>query len=211
MMPLNLPLQKIKTALEQFGQPYTDLSQNAIKLFEALGYNTQRRGNIGYKTYYDFCTQYLNTQPTDTDSHNALANNWLQIQLLFQLSEQELETEFSLFVDNSLNKKLYESYLFVAIQLTPQNYTRTELANISRQINRHFPMPVMVLFNYDNLITLTVIDRRLNLKYIDQKVLLKITLIKDIAYPIANNTNTHPHQHTHRAHLEILNDISQPK
>lgn len=211
MMPISAPLQKIKTALEQFGQPYTDLSQNAINLFEALGYNTQRRGNIGYKTYYDFCTQYLNIQPTDTDNQNALANNWLQIQLLFQLSEQELETEFSLFVDNSINKKLYESYLFVAIQLTPQNYTRTELANISRQINRHFPMPVMVLFNYHNLITLTVIDRRLNLKYTDQKVLLKVTLIKDIAYPIANNTNTHPHQHTHRAHLEILNDISLPK
>ena len=93
----------------------------------------------------------------------------------------------------------WQSYLFFAIRLkdraTP--YTRTELSNITREVNKLFLMPAMVIFQHGQTITLSVINRRLDKRYSDRDVLEKVTLIKDIN--IAQ---------THRAHLEILADLA---
>ena len=55
----------------------------------------------------------------------------------------------------------------------------------------------MILFRYDNYLTVAVIDRRLHKKESSKDVLEKVTLIKDI------NVSK-----PHRAHIEILYDLS---
>ncbi|MDY0150777.1 MAG: Eco57I restriction-modification methylase domain-containing protein, partial [Candidatus Cloacimonas sp.] len=77
------------------------------------------------------------------------------------------------------------------------NYNRSTLADISRQINRQYAIPLILLFHYGNCLTISVVNRRANLKHSQKDVLEKVTMIKDIAI-----------QNTHRAHVEIIHDLS---
>jgi adenine-specific DNA-methyltransferase len=98
-------------------------------------------------------------------------------------------------VDNTI----IQSYLFIALELAqPERpYTRTQLARITREINKQFSMPVLLLFKHDAALTFAVINRRLHKRDPGKDVLEKVTLIKDIQF--AN---------PHRAHVEILYDLS---
>jgi len=81
--------------------------------------------------------------------------------------------------------------------LQDDGYSRTQLAGITREINKLFPMPVMILFRHGDTLTLSIINRRLHKRDELRDVLEKVTLIKDINF-------TDPH----RAHIEILFDLS---
>src|SRR5205085_1517602 len=86
---------------------------------------------------------------------------------------------------------------FFAIELGGRQYTRTHLAEITREVNRLFLQPAMLLFKHGDTLTLSIIDRRLNKLDSSKDVLEKVTLIKDIRI-----------SSPHRAHLEILSDLS---
>ena len=90
-----------------------------------------------------------------------------------------------------------ESYLFFAIKLGGDQYSRTKLSQITREMNKAFDMPAMILFQHGGALTFAVIDRRLNKVDESKDVLLKATLIKDINFA-----------DTHRAHIDILSDLS---
>jgi len=77
--------------------------------------------------------------------------------------------------------------------LKGKDYARGKLAGIARQINRVFPMPVMVMLKHGDLLSIAVINRRQNKVNADKDVLEKVTLIRDIS--IAS---------PHRGHLDIL-------
>jgi type I restriction-modification system DNA methylase subunit len=81
--------------------------------------------------------------------------------------------------------------------LRSEEYSRTQLAAITRAVNKIFPMPALILFKHGTTVTLAVIDRRLHKRDESKDVLEKVTLIKDIR--CAN---------PHRAHIEILFDLS---
>jgi len=117
--------------------------------------------------------------------------------LLFQLSREEVSQQASLFDTKQVDKTIIETYLFFALELTGDEYNRTDLSNITREINRLFPMPVMVLFKYGNKLTFSVINRRLHKRDESKDVLEKVTLIKDISI-----------ESPLRAHIEILFDLS---
>jgi hypothetical protein len=92
--------------------------------------------------------------------------------------------------------------LFFALELSEtridgKEFTRTDIANITREINKLFPMPVFVLFKRGGFLTLSVVNRRLHRRDETKDVLLKVTLIKDIDF-----------QNPKRSHLEILKDLS---
>ncbi len=77
------------------------------------------------------------------------------------------------------------------------DYARGKLAGIARQINRIFPMPVMVLFKIGGRLSIAVINRRLNKRDDSKDVLGKVTLIQNIAIE-----NPHP------GHVDILASFS---
>lgn len=196
---------EIKAVLESFADG--NLYENAIRFFESLGYTTERTHRLAEPTATCFLQSFPDAiRPFRTEK--AMINDWKFVDLLFQLTTSEIkkllmddaaqaEIEFGTEGMEGTNLAIIESYLFFTLHLTGDRYTRTQLSDITREINRLFPMPVMILFRYGETLTLSVINRRVSKTDKDKDVLEKVTLIKDIRF-----------LNPHRAHLEILYDLS---
>ncbi|MCX7916266.1 MAG: hypothetical protein N3A53_08210, partial [Verrucomicrobiae bacterium] len=191
--------QSIDTALRSFAaQP---LAAAATALFDTLGYRSERRFTLTPNTADGFVDRFGKDKPLNPE--HALLDDWQTVDFLFQLTDDEIRDAASGMASLAFESKgkyngaAMESYLFVAIGLKKPHYTRTQLAGITRAVNRLFPMPVMLLFKHGDTLTLSIINRRLHKRDEAKDVLEKVTLIKDIR--IAN---------PHRAHIEILYDLS---
>jgi len=171
----------------------------AINLFRSLGYVSEKRPlQPSYKPF-EFLDIYNPESKLNYDK--ALTKQWESIHFLFQLTSEEIKSVSQPSLDIGTLKRvddsIIESYLFFALKLTEGHYTRTDLASITREINKIFPMPVMILFCNSDTLTLSIINRRLSRVDESKDVLKKVTLVKDINYsdPL-------------RAHIEILYDLS---
>jgi len=183
----------IQDALQAFAKG--NLTKNSLELFSKLGYVTERRAPLDKPTFDEFQDTYISDQRFDETK--ARVKEWKYVDLLFQLSREEVSQQASLFDTKQVDKTIIETYLFFALELTGDDYNRTDLSNITREINRLFPMPVMVLFKYGNKLTFSIINRRLHKRDESKDVLEKVTLIKDISI-----------ESPLRAHIEILFDLS---
>ena len=142
---------------------------------------------------------------TDTGKLNrdrALTAEWASIDLLFQLRGDDLtltDTTGVLFdpSQTQVDNTIIASYLFFAIRLEGNDYSRTQLSQITREINKLFIMPAMLLFQHGETLTLSIINRRLHASDPSRDVLEKVTLIKDIDF-----------NDPHRAHIDILFDLA---
>jgi len=186
----------IKNAIAGFKA--NELFENSISLFNTLGYNTARQNRLDNNSYSYFKNAFIDADD-NFNEEKALTNDWIKIELLFQLTNEEVTGLTNMFSSGKVDNTIIESYLFFAVELKGTNYSRTKLSAITREINKLFSMPVMLLFFYDEKLTLSVINRRLNKRDSSKDVLEKVTLIKDIRI-------TNPH----RAHIEILYDLSFP-
>ena len=175
------------------------LAANATQLLKVLGYESQRT-----------LTRASNSPDTfleDFDSHRrmnrekALLHEWQTADFLFQLTADEIrqytEETITFHENRGVDDTIYYSYLFLAIKLKGGVYSRTALANITREINKLYAMPAMLIFQHGGTLTFAIINRRPSQRESDRDVLEKITLIKDI--DVVN---------PHRAHLDILSELS---
>ncbi|MBS1633464.1 MAG: Eco57I restriction-modification methylase domain-containing protein, partial [Bacteroidetes bacterium] len=185
---------QIKSAIQTFFSG--NFTSNALSLFQALGYVTERQAPLHKKTKEEFRDTFVSTDKR-FDETKAKFTEWKYVDLLFQLSKEEVLKHTSLFDTKKVDSTIIETYLFFAIELSKDSYSRTELSLITREVNRLFPMPAMILFKHGDTLTLSVINRRLHKRDESKDVLEKVTQIKDIN--IAN---------PHRAHIEILFDLS---
>jgi adenine-specific DNA-methyltransferase len=169
------------------------LHDAATALFACLGYKSDR--TIAVDSVEAFCHQF---DPSDLLAHpRAQKASWKSIELLFQLTDEELSRNATLFKDTAIRASLLQSYVFFAVELQPGDYARGKLAAITRQINRVFPMPVMVLFKVAGNLSIAVINRRQNKRDESKDVLGKVTLIQNIS-----TVKPHP------GHLDILASFS---
>jgi hypothetical protein len=172
-------------------------SSAARAFFASLGYS-------GTRTFpLSGLDDFLETFDPDGElraRRKAFLDEWRSIDLLFQLTDDDLTGEGTLFTETSVDKGLMRSYLFFHVVLTGDSYPRSKLAQITRQINRLFTMPIMVLFSYGKTLSIAVINRRRNKIDASKDVLGKVTLIHGIrcADP-------------HRGHLDILASFSIPE
>ena len=173
------------------------LKDAARQFLAKLGYKSEKFLVGAGSKPQDFFADFVSGHPFD--QAKALVPEWKTADLLFQLTDQELSREFSLFTDNSVKAGLLKSYVFIAIELKGSDYARGKFSAITRQINRLFPMPVMVIFKHGERLTIAVINRRRNKIEDSKDVLEKATLIRDIS--IAN---------PHRGHLDILASLALP-
>ena len=96
-----------------------------------------------------------------------------------------------------------ESFVFLALDLKPGNWSRTNLARLTRELNRLFPMPAVLLFRHPAeddtpLLSIAVIHRRANKVDATRDVIEgKVSIIKDIDLA-----------HPHAAHLRILESMA---
>lgn len=183
--------RQITEALRTFArQP---LHQAGRSFFGALGYASQRVVGI------DSLAQLreLLDPHNYLSEENALLSKWASVHFLFQLTELELAAssgqELLLAEAPIYEPKQIKSYLFFAVELNGHAPTRSDLSLITRALNRLVPMPVLILFKYENSLSLSIINRRRNMRDGTRDVLTRVSLIRDI-------NCTEPH----RAHLDLL-------
>ena len=183
---------EIKTALRDFNSK--PLRKSALTLLDILGYRSDRTLVLEGSKPHAFL-DLVQSQPAATkfDSTKALFSDWKSADILFQLTDDDLASTSSLFKETNVKPGLLRSYLFFAIELTGSDYARGRLSAIARQINRVFPMPVMVFLKHGRNLSIAVINRRQNKVHGDKDVLEKVTLIRDISLITP-----------HRGHQEIL-------
>jgi adenine-specific DNA-methyltransferase len=193
----------IKSALANFDQK--PLREAAHSLFGELGYHSDRTLDFGsvpeFLDQYDKKGLLKDFQPVKL---------WKGISLVFQLTGEDIKKgsskQLNLLAPDpaDLSKRQIQSYIFVAIELSPPDEgkprTRTELCEIARAINRLFPMPVLVVFKESEFLSIAITYRRTNKKDASKDVVSrKVTLIKDIRYASP-----------HTGHLAILEDFALP-
>ncbi len=187
---------EIKSALNSFD--VDDVRNSSLHLLNILGYTSEKINpipNANPQALLDLLNEVGGDESFDQEK--ALFAEWKAADLLFQLTDDELGSTLNLFQTNEVKAGLFESYIFFVIQLKNHSYPRGKLAQITRKLNRVFPMPVMVFFVYDARLSIAIINRRHHKRDISKDVLGKVTLIQDInlAQP-------------HRGHLEILASLS---
>ena len=188
--------QKIAEALQRFRSG--KLAQNARDLLNTLGYHSDLEMDIEPNTAKGFIAEFDLSDKMNRE--RAQIDDWVSIDLLFQLREEEITESDKIqipFDNRQIDNTRIESYLFFALKLQNGNYTRTQLSNITREINKLTPMPAMMLFQHGQTLTFSIIDRRLHKRDESRDVLEKVTLIKDIDC-----------RDPHRAHIEILFDLA---
>jgi len=189
--------KNIERALHDFSTH--DFKKSAEHLFGVMGYSSEKRIQGLSSEPEEFIARF--DYEAKFRPEKAFFSKWKTVHFLFQLTTDEIKNAFQMgFAFETLcrvDDTIMESYLFIAVELLGKDYSRSMLASITREINRVFLMPVMVLFNYSDAITLSIINRRLNKVDSSKDVLEKVTLIKDINF-----------SKPHRAHIEILFDLS---
>lgn len=188
---------EIQRALNNFADG--DIAENATDLLKVLGYESQRTLNRTSNTLEAFLEDFDTHERMNREK--ALLHEWYTADFLFQLTADEIEQhtqETITFNENQgVDNTIYHSYLFLAVKLKGDVYSRTALANITREINKLYAMPAMLIFQHGHTLTFAIINRRPSQRDGDRDVLETVTFIKDIDFG-----------NPHRAHLEILADLS---
>ena len=178
-----------------------DISKAGINLFTVLGYDTSLQAPLDDKTYEEFKGNYIENSPNAErfSEDKAMTNEWKSIDILFQLTDNSFSGQLQLF-DSKLDPLNPQSYLCFAIELHGNEYTKSQIANITREVNKLFPIPIFIVFKYGEYLTLAIINRRVNKRDNNKDVLEKVTLIKDIIFA-----------KPHRAHVEYNELLCQHK
>ena len=193
-------LERINQALKAF--EHGALIENSRNLLNTLGYNSPVKMDLHSNLPEDFIEDFK--EYGELNKKRAMVNEWKSIDFLFQLREEDVfdneTSEEDISSNDNIDKTKIESYLFFAVNLHGEEYNRTQLSTITREINKILPMPAMIIFKHGQTLTFAVIDRRLHKRDETKDVLEKVTLIKDINFRKA-----------HRAHGQILCDLSRDK
>jgi len=182
----------IQDALKNFAN--LDLKESALEIFSLLGYKTNKQVSIGLDfNYFESRAQNIGLS---LKAEKCLSSHWEKIFILFQFTPADSQAKNLNLQDTS---QVINSFLFATLDLKDQNYTRTQLAQITRELNKPLQAPLIILFRYGKKATLSVIHRRKSLAKRNNglHVLEKVTLVHEISL-----------QDPHRAHIEILNELS---
>lgn len=186
--------QKIADALQGFSSG--NLFDKSAVLFKTLGYNTNRTLKLNKDDYTTFKKEFGVGTTKDFSEKNALIKEWKSINLLFQLTAEEMIQQTPLF-QPTVERNEPASFLFFAIELEGNMYSRTQLSTIAREINKPFAMDVFVIFKYGEYLTLSLIERRPNKRIMEKDVLEKVTHIYNVCM-----------EKPHAAHVHILYTFS---
>lgn len=189
--------KSLQAALQAFTS--TGLAAASVKLLDVLGYASEKTADLG--TSADSLLGSIEQFKPELGPINrdkVKADRWKSCAFLFQLTNDEIPSlavgQSPLGADIRLARSQIESFVFLAIELKNEQWSRTDLAAITRELNKRFPMPCIVLFRHGDLFSMAVIDRRQNLRDPNRDVInSRITVIKDVQLASP-----------HRAHLDIL-------
>ena len=187
----------IKSALSAIS-PTCDFLAKSKDLLSTLGYRSELTLELS-GTVHDFFEEFPPLNP-NTKTEQEFRKHAESVQLVFQFTSDEIEEDpeqMTLLESHAFDKGNIKSFLFCAVELKDNNYSRTKYAEFTREINKRLFAPTVILFRVGNRLTVAFADRRPDKTDEDRDVLGQVTLIKDIRL---NNP--------HRAHLDILSELS---
>ena len=187
--------QAIKSALSAI--PTGDFLEKAKDLLATIGYRSERTLELS-GTVHDFFEEFPPLNP-NTKTEQEFRKHAESVKLVFQFTSDEITDDIQqrLFESEAFDKGNIKSFLFCAVELKDNTYSRTKYAELTREINKRLFAPTVILFRAGNRLTVAFADRRPDKTDEDRDVLGQVTLIKDIRL---NNP--------HRAHLDILSELS---
>ncbi len=170
----------------------SDLQQGTSALLNTLGYASNKTLALPNKpeVFVKELEALLgNTKQLNAD--NARLPDWKSAAFLFQLTNDELPAlaagQLSLLAGSGgVQAHQIESFVFIAIDLKPGTWSRTRLALLTREVNRLFPMPAVLLIRHPQedgapLLSVAVIHRRASKRDASRDVIEdKVSIIKDI-------------------------------
>ena len=191
--------ETIQSALIHFKDK--SLLDGSLAVLHSLGYKSDSDFSVDDSSFKGIQKLIKEQLQKEINSEKCISKDWVSFQFLFQFTPDDTN---NLFKKEESSFKKIDSFFFATLDLKGDKYTRSELAAITREINKPFQMPVILLFRYgsktDKQATLSVIDRRISKSKdpvkAQEHVLEKVSLIHNIN--LAN---------PHRAHIEILNDL----
>lgn len=186
-----------------------DLRTSATALLGKLGYASHKTLELPTQPqpFAKEVENLLGGSKQLNPAHASLAD-WQSAAFLFQLTNDELPAlaagQASLLTETGgVQAWQVESFVFLAIDLKPGSWSRTRLAALTREVNRLFPMPAVLLFRHPRedgtpLLSVSVIHRRANKRDASLDVIEgKVSIIKDIDLGAP-----------HAAHLRILESMA---
>ena len=187
--------ETIKSALA--AMPTGDLLEKLKHLLATIGYRSERTLELS-GSVDDFIREFeaLNL---NTKTEQEFRDTAESVKLVFQFTSDEIADDLqqTLFEAASFDKGNTDSFLFCAVELKDNTYSRTKYAEFTREINKRLGAPTVVFFRVANRLTIGFTDRRPHKTDEDRDVLGQVTLIKDIRL-----------NDPHRAHLDILSELS---
>ena len=187
--------EAIKSALSAI--PTGDLLEKSKNLLATIGYRSERTLQLS-GTVHDFLEEFPPLNP-NTKTEQEFRKHAESVKLVFQFTSDEITDDIQqrLFESEAFDKGNIKSFLFCAVELKDNTYSRTKYAEFTREINKRLFAPTVILFRAGDRLTVAFADRRPDKTNEDRDVLGQVTLIKDIRL---NNP--------HRAHLDILSELS---
>ena len=153
-------------------------SDPAMTLLGALGYRSERILELG--SVRELRDELEEAQPL-SPGDRLLFETWTAVRIGFQVTDDDIGDTPALF--NRFEPGRIESFLFLAVELDTREdrrYTRTQLAEMTRAVNRRYAMPVIMLFHHGTSVTVAAVRRRVHRRDRERDVLEKVTLIKEI-------------------------------
>ena len=123
------PKDKIKTVLQRFN--HGNVAENARNLLRVLGYHSERRIDIEPNTADGFLSALDPDDQKKFKPERALTEEWESVDLLFQLMDEDIGDNDYVeipFESGEIDNTRIESYLFFALKLRENHYTRTQLS-----------------------------------------------------------------------------------
>ena len=188
--------EAIKSALAAI--PTGDFLEKSKEILDTIGYRSELTLELS-GTVHDFFEEFPPLNP-NTKTEQEFRKHAESAQIIFQFTKDEIEDDpeqMTLLESNSFDKGNIKSFLFCAVELKDNRYSRTKYAEFTREINKRLFAPTVILFRAGDHLTVAFADRRPDKTDGDRDVLGQVTLIKDIRL---NNP--------HRAHLDILSELS---
>ena len=187
--------EAIKSALAEMQNG--NLLEKSKQLLSTLGYRSDLTLELS-GTVNDFFKEFPAQNPnTKTEQH--FRDNAESAQIIFQFTKDEIldEPQLRLLEPKDFDNSNTQSFLFCAVELKANDYSRTKYAEFTREINKRLIAPTVVFFRTADHLTIAFANRRPSKTQQEYDVLEQVTLIKDIRL---NNP--------HRAHLDILSELS---
>ena len=173
-----------------------DFAPAAHSLLAALGYRSERTLELS-GSVDDFIEQFPASNK-NTKTEQAFRDNVQSARILFQVTDAEIAAHSTLFDTGDFARGKKRSFLFAAVELNGASYPRGQYATFTRELNKRFPMPTVVLFKTAaDVLTLSFVYRRPHKRDSNRDVLGHVSLIREI----------NPAR-SHRAHLDILHALS---